>query len=131
MASLMKSSELRYPPSDRTTSSISAASVTGSVRVTFSAGTRDFVGAGIRGPMRSSDFYRRESIACFRFQMSEGERKTTVDGAPVVLPRQVKDRLDKLRDGRPRWIVVEMLLNEHDARSRAATPTTPREEAVA
>jgi hypothetical protein len=63
--------------------------------------------------------------------MSEGERKTTVDGAPVVLPRQVKDRLDKLRDGRPRWIVVEMLLNEHDARSRAAAPTTPREEAVA
>ena len=49
----------------------------------------------------------------------------------MVLPRQVKDRLDKLRDGRPRWIVVEMLLNEHDARSRAATPTTPREEAVA
>ena len=63
--------------------------------------------------------------------MSEVERKTTVDGAPVVLPRQVKDRLDKLRDGRPRWIVVEMLLNEHAARSRAATPTTPREEAVA
>ena len=31
----------------------------------------------------------------------------------------------------PAWRVVQRLLDEHDARSRAATPTTPREEAVA
>ena len=44
-----------------------------------------------------------------------------------------KRRVEALRliPEEPVWRVLERLLDEHDARSRAATPGAPREEAVA
>jgi hypothetical protein len=51
----------------------------------------------------------------------------------IALTPGVKSRLESLRiiPEESYWRVLERLLDEHDARSRAATPTTPREEAVA
>ena len=51
----------------------------------------------------------------------------------IALTPGVKSRLESLRiiPEESYWRVLERLLDEHAARSRAATPTTPREEAVA
>ena len=51
----------------------------------------------------------------------------------VCLPMATYNRLARLRiiEREPLYGALDRLLDEHDARSRAATPTTPREEAAA
>ena len=61
--------------------------------------------------------------------MRDGERRTTTITVPVETRRRIG--LLKVTGREQLYLVLERLLDEHDARSRAATPTTPREEAVA
>ena len=63
--------------------------------------------------------------------MSEVSAKTTVGAPSIVLPAEVKERLDALRDGRPYWRVVERLLNEHAAITRDPKLSKTLAEALA
>ena len=60
-------------------------------------------------------------------------KRNHVEGTVIWVRPDTKRRVEALRliPEEPVWRVLERLLDEHDARSRAATPTTPREEAVA
>jgi hypothetical protein len=56
---------------------------------------------------------------------ADGDREgsNTKNGATIVVPRKLKLRLDSIRDGRPRWVVIEHLLDEHERHSAPRTTT--------
>lgn len=61
--------------------------------------------------------------------MSVGERLTTTITVPVETRRRIG--LLKVAEREQLYLVIERLLDEHDARARTAHPSAPREEAEA